>query len=121
MEIISFWAGIVGVPTLLSIFLKRYFDKRDQRDKEKEEHTHAKEAEREKREEVRTENLRKENIIIMKSIRATGALSRATAKAMQRGYVNGDTQAALDHYDIIEKEMDDFLLERTADNVHGEC
>ena len=48
-------------------------------------------------------------LLLVQSTRASIALGEATAHALQRGYTNGDTEAALVYAEKIKHEQKDFL------------
>ena len=48
-------------------------------------------------------------LLLVQSTRASIALGEATAHALQRGYTNGDTEAALSYAEKIKHEQKDFL------------
>lgn len=66
----------------------------------------------EAREKERTEHSAAQQelmLLLVQSTRASIALGEATAHALQRGYTNGDTEAALSYAEKIKHEQKDFL------------
>lgn len=51
-------------------------------------------------------------VLLIQSTRASIALGEATAHALQRGYTNGDTEAALEYATSIKNKQKDFLAEQ---------
>lgn len=66
----------------------------------------------------RAELHRQESLLILKSIKAIGNLSHATAIAVKNNKVNGEMQSALIYYEQINKELSEFLQAQTANNLH---
>lgn len=64
----------------------------------------------------RNEAHRRENVLILKSIKVLGELTEANSIAIRDGKTNGELKAALSDYTDISKELDEFLIEQTADN-----
>ncbi len=91
---ISVCASIVS--GLALYFLKRYFDKRD------------------RQEEERDKQIARENILILKSIDAVGKLTYADAIAIRDGKTNGEMKAAIEAYKKADEELYNFLLEQNA-------
>jgi hypothetical protein len=89
--------GSVVSGTALFLF-KRYFDKRDKKDEE------------------RDKAKAKESVLIIKSINAVGKLTVANSIALKRGVTNGEMEAALEAYGRADAEMFDYLLEQNAKN-----
>lgn len=92
--IISIASAVVSGMVLY--FLKRYFDKRDKEN-----------AERDKL-------FARENILILKSIEAVGKLTYADAIAIRDGKTNGEMAEAIQAYKKADEELYDFLLEINA-------
>lgn len=59
-------------------------------------------------------------VLIVQSTRASIALGEATAHAMQRGYTNGDMEAALEYAANIKHKQKDFLAEQGIHNLFNE-
>lgn len=59
---------------------------------------------------------RKENILILKSIKVLGVLTEANSIAIRDGKTNGELKHALSDYAQISGELEEFLIEQTADN-----
>lgn len=66
-------------------------------------------------EKKRNEAHRKENVLILKSIRVLGELTEANSIAIRDGKTNGELKAALRDYTDLSKELDEFLIEQIAD------
>ena len=92
--IISICASIISGSVLF--FLKRYFDKRDKEEKERD-RTRA-----------------KENFLILKSIDAVGKLTYADAIAIRDGKTNGEMAEAIQNYKKANQELYEFLLEQST-------
>lgn len=92
--IISIASAVVSGMVLY--FLKRYFDKRDKE-----------QAERDKLQ-------ARENILILKSIDAVGKLTYADAIAIRDGKTNGEMAAAIKAYKKADEELYEYLLESNA-------
>ena len=99
----------MGIPTaimgLLVWWLKRYIDKRD-----------AKAEERER-------DLEKLMLMIMQTGRANNVLAEATARAVQRipdAHCNGDMTSALELAAKIQKEEQDFLINKGVKHIFGD-
>lgn len=99
----------MGIPTaitgLLVWWLKRYIDKRD------------------KRQEEREKNTEQLMLIIMQNSRATNILAEATAKAVQRipdAKCNGDMTRALELAAKIQKEEKDFMFDQGIKHIFGD-
>ena len=92
--ILSIIASVVSGTALF--FFQRYFKKKDQKD------------------EVRDKALARENILILKSIKAVGKLTFSNTVAIMGGKQNGDVHEALDDYKAINKELYDYLLEQNS-------
>ena len=58
----------------------------------------------------REENLKKTEVLILKSIFAVGNLARANAIAIKNGKCNGETDGALKIYEECRKELDEHLI-----------
>ena len=92
--IISICASIISGMVLF--FLKRYFDRREKEEKE------------------RDEVFAKENILILKTIDAVGKLTYADALAIRDGKTNGEMKEAIEAYKKADKELYEFLLEQNS-------
>lgn len=68
------------------------------------------EAEAQEKEKARQE----ETVLLLKGIKATGALSYATAVALKRGHANGEVEAGVEEYKTWEKDIDDFLIKQST-------
>lgn len=66
-------------------------------------------------EKKRNEAHRKENVLILKSIKVLGELTEANSIAIRDGKTNGELKAALRDYSDLSKELDEFLIEQIAD------
>lgn len=92
--IISIASAVVSGMVLY--FLKRYFDKRD-------------------KDQVERDKLQaRENILILKSIDAVGKLTYADAIAIRDGKTNGEMAEAIQAYKKADEELYEFLLEINA-------
>lgn len=92
--IISICASIISGMVLF--FLKRYFDRREKEEKE------------------RDDVFAKENILILKSIEAIGKLTYADAIAIRDGKTNGEMKEAIEAYKKADQELYEFLLEQNS-------
>ena len=92
--IISICASIISGMVLF--FLKRYFDRREKEEKE------------------RDAVFAKENILIMKSIEAIGKLTYADAITIRDGKTNGEMKEAIEAYKKADQELYEFLLEQNS-------
>lgn len=99
----------MGIPSaimgLMVWYLKRYIDKRD-----------AKAEERER-------DLEKLMLMIMQTSRANNVLAEATARAVQRipdAHCNGDMTSALEKAALIQKEEQDFLINKGVKHIFGD-
>lgn len=99
----------MGIPTavtgLLIWWLKRYIDGRD------------------KKAEAREQDLEKLMLMIMQTSRATNVLAEATARAVQRipdAHCNGDMTSALERAAKIQKEEQEFLIDKGVKYIFGE-
>lgn len=99
----------MGVPTaimgLLVWWLKRYIDKRDKRSEERE------------------RDLEKLMLMIMQTSRANNVLAEATARAVQRipdAHCNGDMTSALEKASKIQKEEQEFLINKGIKHIFGD-
>ena len=98
-----------GIPTtitsLLVWFLKRHIDKRD------------------KKMEMREQNIEKLMVMIMQTSKATNILAEATAKAVQRipdAHCNGDMSSALEEASKSQDETNKFLIDNGMKHIFGE-
>ncbi|MBE6603013.1 MAG: hypothetical protein E7636_01610 [Ruminococcaceae bacterium] len=92
--IISICASIISGMVLF--FLKRYFDRREKEEKE------------------RDAVFAKENILILKTIDAVGKLTYADAIAIRDGKTNGEMKEAIEAYKKADQELYEFLLEQNS-------
>lgn len=99
----------MGIPTaimgLLVWWLKRYIDKRD------------------KKAEERERDIEKLMLMIMQTSRANNVLAEATARAVQRipdAHCNGDMTSALERASKIQKEEQEFLMDKGIKHIFGE-
>lgn len=69
-------------------------------------------AKAEQREKAREELL----IHLVQNVTAAIALGEASARALQRGYTNGDTKAALEYAGKVKHQLKDFL---SAQGIHA--
>lgn len=75
----------------------------------------------ERREKVRDDReaaMKKNEILIVRSIGAAIALSEAAALALKRGSCNGETEAALEYARQIKREQKDFLTAQGIENIY---
>lgn len=70
----------------------------------------------EESEKKRSETRRKEDYLIIKSIKVLGELTQANSIAIRDGKTNGELKHALSDYEDISSELEDFLIEQTVDN-----
>ena len=99
----------MGIPSaimgLMVWYLKRYIDKRD-----------ANAEEREK-------DIEKLMLMIMQTSRANNVLAEATARAVQRipdAHCNGDMTSALEKASKIQKEEQEFLIDKGIKHIFGD-
>lgn len=99
----------MGIPSaamgLMVWWLKRYIDKRD------------------KVAEERERDLEKLMLMIMQTSRANNVLAEATAKAVQRipdAHCNGDMTSALERASKIQKEEQEFLINKGIKHIFGD-
>ena len=92
--VISIGSSIISGMVLF--FLKRYFDKKELSEQEKE------------------KARQKENVLILKSIDAIGRLTYADAVAIRDGKTNGEMKDAIKAYSEVKGELYDYLLEQNA-------
>lgn len=99
----------MGIPSaimgLLVWYLKRYIDARD------------------KKAEKREQDLEKLMLMIMQTSRANNVLAEATARAVQRipdAHCNGDMTSALEKAAAIQKEEQQFLIDRGIKHIFGD-
>ena len=93
--------SIVGsiISGMVLFLLKRFFNKRD------------------RKEEEHRENVKKENVLILKSIDAIGKLTYANAIAIRDGKTNGELKDGLESYKEVSAEMYDYLLNQNANKA----
>lgn len=68
----------------------------------------------EKEQEEKEKAKSKEIVLLLTGIKATGALSYATAVALKRGHANGEVEKGVKAYEEWEQELDSFLIEQSA-------
>lgn len=92
--VISICASVMS--GMIIFFIQRYF----------------KNAEKsaEKAEERRT----KKDVLMLKSLRAIGELTVANAIAVKEGKTNGEMHKAMDDFEQVDKELNDFLIYSTV-------
>lgn len=98
MELISIIISIAAsiISGMVLFFLKRYFDKKEKSEAEKE------------------KSRQKENVLILKSIDAFGRLTYADAIAIRDGKTNGEMKDAVQSYIAIKSELYDYLLDQNS-------
>lgn len=96
VAIVSCIASALGVGAIVSGFLNRKLAKAAQK---------AEEDERARQHET---------VLILKGVKASGALSYATAMAIKRGHANGEVEKGVEAYEEWEKDIDTFLVEEAA-------
>ena len=99
------WGLPTTITSLLVWFLKRHIDKRD------------------KKTEMREQNIEKLMVMIMQTSKATNILAEATAKAVQRipdAHCNGDMSSALEEASKIQDETNKFLIDNGMKHIFGE-
>lgn len=99
----------MGIPSafmgLMVWWLKRYIDKRDREAEE------------------RQRDLEKLMLMIMQTGRANNVLAEATARAVQRipdAHCNGDMTSALELAAKIQKEEQEFLINKGVKHIFGD-
>lgn len=70
----------------------------------------------EETEKKRNDAHRKENVLILKSIKAIGELTEANSIAIRDGKTNGELKHALSDYTEVNRELDEFFIEQVSDN-----
>ena len=60
----------------------------------------------------------KNEVILVKSVRAAISLSEATALALKNGTVNGETEKALKYAKMVKAEQKEFLVEQGIKNIY---
>lgn len=83
---------------LVLFIIKRHFKKQEEIEKQ------------------RTEIKNKGNVLILRSINALGKLTVANAIALRDGKTNGELTDALKSYELVEKEMYDYLVSTNVDS-----
>jgi len=85
-----------------------------ERKRSKEERAAAEQKAAEERKRIEEHEKAREDLMILlvKSTRASIALGEATAHALQRGYTNGDTEAALAYATKVKREQKEYLDEQ---------
>lgn len=96
VAIVSCIASALGVGAIVSGFLNRKLAKAAQRAEEDE------------------KTRQHETVLILKGVKASGALSYATAMAIKRGHANGEVEKGVEAYEEWEKDIDSFLVEEAA-------
>ena len=96
VAIVSCIASALGVGAIVSGFLNRKL---------------AKAAEKAEEDEKTRQH---ETVLILKGVKASGALSYATAMAIKRGHPNGEVEKGIEAYEKWEKDIDSFLVEEAA-------
>lgn len=98
----------MGIPSaimgLMVWWLKRYIDKRDEKAEERE------------------RDIEKLMLMIMQTSRANNVLAEATARAVQRipdAHCNGDMTSALELAAKIQKEEQEFLIDKGVKHIFG--
>ncbi len=91
---ISIVASIISGTVLF--FLQWYFKKKDKRD----EHREVRRC--------------KETSLVLKSIKAVGKLTVANSIALRDGKTNGEMHSALEDYDEVDRELQDYLIDEAA-------
>ena len=99
----------MGVPSAIMGFmvwwLKRYIDKRDEKAEERE------------------RDIEKLMLMIMQTSRANNVLAEATSRAVQRipdAHCNGDMTSALELASKIQKEEQEFLIDKGVKHIFGD-
>ena len=99
----------MGIPSaimgLMIWWLKRYIDKRDEKA------------------EARERDIEKLMLMIMQTSRANNVLAEATARAVQRipdAHCNGDMTSALELAAKIQKEEQEFLIDKGVKHIFGD-
>lgn len=69
----------------------------------------------EESEKKRSEARRKEDYLIIKSIKVLGELTEANSIAIRDGKTNGELKHALADYSEVSRELEDFLIEQTVE------
>ena len=132
-EVLMQWGVPAGITGFIIWIFKRSIEKKD---KEKEERQLEKEREREKAEkekeereriakeaaEERERNIETLMLMIMQTCRANTVLAEATARAVQRipdAHCNGDMTSALKQAEKIQKEEQQFLIDKGVKYIFG--
>lgn len=70
---------------------------------------------KQKQDEIREKRNHKKDILIIKSINAIGDLTLANAIAIRDGKTNGELKHALKEYEVVNKEITDFVIENSCE------
>lgn len=109
-QIIVACVAAMGIPSALTSYLLKCYEKRVDKREEK------REREREKKE----KNMEKYQLLILENVNAAIALGEATARAVQRipdAKCNGDMHAALEYAQKVKHEQKDFLRQQAVENL----
>lgn len=96
ITIISVAVSTLGVGAIISGTINRKLEKEEKKAEEKEK--------------VRT----KEMVLLLTGIKAAGALSYATAKALQKGQPNGEVEKEIENFENFNKDLEAFLIKESA-------
>lgn len=89
--------AILGLPSLLTGWiLRRYEKKQDKRE----------EAQKDK------------DVLVIQAVNASIALGEASAIALRNGKCNGETKVALEYSTKIKHELKDFLVKQGVEHLH---
>lgn len=108
-EVIVAIPAAAGIPTAITAYLIRRFEKK----------TEQREAKREERE----KKIEKMFILNAQAGRATYIIAKATAVAVQRNpdfHCNGDMTSALEQSEKVQKEYQEFLMDNGVQHVFHE-
>lgn len=108
---------IMSIPSAITGFCFWMIERKmERRERRVQEYQREQRLQEEKREELREQN----EFFMLQAINASIALSRATARAVQRipdAQCNGDMTAALEYADKIKREQQEFLAKQGIQNI----
>ena len=108
--------ALMGIPSAVTAFCNWLLQRKITRQQEKKDKA---EEESKKAEEERRRLREKQELLLIKGVRAAISLGEATAKAVQRipdAHCNGDMHKALDYAEAVKHEQKDFL---TKQGIHA--
>lgn len=97
----------MGIPSAVTGLLFKKFEKK----------VDIQEKTRTEKEEKKDADMKKHELLLLRSINASLALGEATANAIRDGKCNGEMSAALKYARGIKHEQKNFLQEQAVENV----